>query len=123
MNRRTFFQLGLGGLAGAGLGYRLLPPWPSARLEPVDVLARRLYDGLDDAQRAEICVGYDHPLRQYHNRGVSCGGLSVFSGFSRAQRQLATDLFYAGLSEEGRRRVPEEFFTRFTGVNSMHLLI
>jgi hypothetical protein len=34
-----------------------------------------------------------------------------------------TDLFYSGLSEEGRRRVPHEYFTRFTGVNSMRLLI
>ena len=30
---------------------------------------------------------------------------------------------YAGLSEEGRTRVPEEFFTRWAGVHSMRVLI
>lgn len=125
MNRRNVLKLGLGALAGTGAyaGYRLLPPAPSRKREPVDALARRLYASLDDTQRAETCVGYDHPLRQYHNRGVWGGGRAVFSGFSREQRQVVTDLFYSGLSEEGRRRVPHEYFTRFTGVNSMRLLI
>src|SRR5215468_11268989 len=127
MNRREVLRLGLGALAGisasAFVAHRLVAPPPSPRLEPVDALARRLYASLDDAQRAETCVGYDHPLRQYHNRGVWGGGRAVFPGFSRAQRQMVTDLFYAGLSEEGRRRVPNEYFTRFGGVNSMRILI
>jgi hypothetical protein len=125
MNRRTALKLGLGALAGtsAYTGYRLLLPGPSRELEPVDVLARRLHASLDDEQRAETCVSYDHPLRQYHNRGVWGGGRAVFAGFSREQRQIVTDLFYGGLSEEGRRRVPNEYFTRFTGVNSMRVLI
>lgn len=125
MNRRSVLKLGLSALAGTGAyaGYRLLLPTPSRKREPVDALARRLYASLDDTQRAETCVGYDHPLRQYHNRGVWGGGRAVFSGFSREQRQVVTDLFYSGLSEEGRRRVPHEYFTRFTGVNSMRLLI
>src|SRR5437870_5205694 len=125
MNRRSVLKLGLGALAGTGAyaGYRLLPPAPSRSREPVDALARRLYASLDEAQRAETCVGYDHPLRQYHNRGVRGGGRAVFSGFSREQRQIVTDLFYSGLSEEGQRRVPHEYFARFTGVNSMRVLI
>ena len=87
------------------------------------MLARRFYASLDAEQRAETCVPYDHPLRQYHNRGVPGGGRTVVFGFDRAQRQLLTDLFYAGLSEEGRRRVPEEYFTRWGGVNAMRVLI
>ena len=118
MNRRTALKLGtsLSVMAGAGLygGYRLLPPRRSRVLEPVDVLARRLYTSLDPQQRATTCVSYDHPLRQYHNRGVWGGGPSILFGFNRAQRAILTDLLYAGLSEEGRGRVPEEYFARWT---------
>jgi hypothetical protein len=127
MDRRTALKLGasLGVLAGTGLygGYRLLPPGPSRDLEPVDSLARRLYTSLDDSQRAEACVSYDHPLRQYHNRGVWGGGRSILAGFNREQRRILNDLLYAGLSEKGRQRVPEEYFTRWMGVHSMRVLI
>ena len=127
MNRRTALKVGagLGVLAGTGLysGYRLLPPGQSRTLESVDALAHRLYRSLDPGQRAETCVGYDHPLRQYHNRGVGGGGRSILLGFNREQRQFLTDLLYSGLSTEGRGRVPEEFFVRWTGVHSMHVLI
>jgi hypothetical protein len=127
MNRRTALKVGasLGVLAGTGLygGYRLLPPGRSRTLESVDALARRLYTGLDPDQRAETCVGYDHPLRQYHNRGVWGGGRSILSGFNREQRGILTDLLYSGLSAEGRERVPEEYFARWTGVHSMRVLI
>jgi hypothetical protein len=68
-------------------------------------------------------VYYSHPLRQYHNRGVWGGGRSILFGFNREQRRILTDLLYAGLSEEGRERVPEEYFTRWTGVHSMRVLI
>jgi Protein of unknown function (DUF3500) len=127
MNRRAALKLGagLGVMAGAGVygGYRLLPPRPSRVLESVDTLARRLYTGLDEDQRASTCVSYDHPWRQYHNRGVWGGGRSILLGFNHQQRQLLTDLLYAGLSEEGRRRVPEEYFTRWSGVHSLRVLI
>ncbi len=127
MNRRQVLQLGagLGAVAGAGLlgRYRLLPPRPSRVLENADVLARRLYSGLDDEQRAEACVDYDHPLRQYHNRGVWGGGLGVFRGFDFEQRQILTDLLHAGLSDAGRTRIPEEYYTRWPGVHSMRVLV
>jgi hypothetical protein len=127
MNRRTALKVtaSLGVLAGAGFygGYELLPPSRSRALDSVDALARRLYISLDRNQRADTCVSYDHPLRQYHNRGVWGGGRSVLLGFSREQRRLLTDLLYSGLSAEGRSRVPEEYFTRWTGVQSMRVLI
>src|SRR5262245_48464161 len=126
MNRRTVLKLGAGLLAGGtGLygGYQLVPPRRSRVIEPVHALARRLYTSLDPEQRAQTCVSYDHPLRQYHNRGVSGGGRSVLGGFTREQRQILTDLLYSGLSESGRERVPEEYFTRWTGVHSMRVLV
>jgi hypothetical protein len=127
MNRRTALKVGakIGVAAGVGLlgGYRLLPPWPSRELGPVDVLARQLCASLDAEQRADACVGYDHPLRQYHNRGIFGGGRDIVFGFSRQQRRMLTDLMHAGLSEEGRNRVPEEFFARWTGVHAMRVLI
>ncbi len=127
MNRRKAIKLGAGLAAAAGAGfyggYAVLPPSPSRVLDSVDVLARRLYVSLNDEQRAETCVSYDHPLRQYHNRGVWGGGQKVFGGFTRQQRQILTDLLYAGVSETGRARIPEEDLTRWTGVQSMRALI
>ena len=127
MNRRTALKLGgtLAVAAGAGLygGYQLLPPRRSDTLASVDMLAQVLYTSLDPEQRAETCVSYDHPLRQYHNRGVWGGGRRILGGFTREQRGILTDLLYAGLSDAGRDRVPEEYFTRLPGVHSMHVLI
>jgi len=127
MDRRTALKLGAGFsvLAGTGAygGYHLLPLSPSRALESVDSLARRFYTGLNDEQRAETCVKYDHPLRQYHNRGVWGGGRAVVFGFTREQRGLLTDLLYAGLSANGRKRVPEEYFARWTGVHELRVLI
>jgi hypothetical protein len=123
MDRRSLLKLGA--LAGAGVftGYEIIPPGRSRVLEPADTLARRLYTSLSDEQRADTCVNYNHPLRQYHNRGVMGGGRSVFLGFNRGQRGILTDLLYSGLSEEGQRRVPDEYFTRWSGVESMRVLI
>jgi hypothetical protein len=126
MNRRTALKVGagLGVAGGAGLfGYEVVPPSPSATLERVDALARELYGTLDAEQRADTCVPYDHPLRQYHNRGVWGGGREVVFGFSRRQRRLLTDLMYAGLSAEGRNRIPDEYFTKWAGIHSMRVLI
>jgi Protein of unknown function (DUF3500) len=126
MNRRKLLKLGAGGLvAGAGLygGHKWFQPAPSRKLEPADTLARQFYSSLDEAQHAEACVPYDHPLRQYHNRGVWGGGRSVFSGFSHEQRQILTDLLYSGLSPEGRRRIPEQDMTSWTGVNALRVLV
>src|SRR5947207_832027 len=127
MNRRDALKLGagLGALAGASVfgAYEFLPPGRSRVLESVDVLAGRLYASLDDAQRQETCVGYDHPWRQYHNRGIGGGGRSIMLGFNRAQRRTLTDLLYAGLSEEGRGRIPEEYFARWAGVQEMDVVI
>ena len=126
MNRRTAFKVGAGlgvaGVAGA-LGYQVVPPAPSAQLQHIDALARQLYATLDAEQRADTCVPYDHPLRQYHNRGVWGGGREVLFGFSRRQRSILTDLMHAGLSAEGRTRVPDQDLTGWTGVNSMRVLI
>ena len=125
MNRRTALKLGTGGLVAAGLygGYDWFRPAPSRQLEPVDTLAQRFYVSLDETQRAEACVAYDHPLRQYHNRGVWGGGREVLSGFSRPQRQILTDLLYSGLSPEGRGRIPEQDMTLWTGVNALRVLV
>jgi hypothetical protein len=67
----------------------------------VDALAQRLFASLDAEQRAETCVPYDHPLRQYHNRGVMGGGRDILFGFSRNQRKILTDLMYAGCPKMG----------------------
>ncbi len=127
MNRRTALKVaaGLGVVGATGFygWYEFLPLGRSRKLEPVDALARQLYVSLDSEQRAETCVPYDHPLRQYHNRGVPGGGRMILGGFSREQRRILTDLLYVGLSAEGQNKVPEEFFTQWTGIHSMRLLI
>lgn len=128
MNRRQFFKLGasLGALAGAGAyaGSRLLPPDPSPDLGSIQDLASRLVAGLDPELRRRACVEYDHPLRQYHNRGVGGGGLAVERrDFDPGQRQLLVDLFHAGLSAAGRGRVARQFFLGWPGVYATRLLI
>jgi hypothetical protein len=126
MNRRAALKLGAGLLAAGTAsygGYRLLPPGRSRNLEPVDTLARRLYASFDSDQRVDACVEYDHPMRQYHNRGVWGGGRTILFGFDRKQRQILTDLLYSGLSTQGRERIPREYFTRWPGVHSMRVLI
>jgi len=50
-------------------------------LEPVDALAQRVYVSLDAEQRADTCVSYDHPLRQYQIAG-SPAVVAKFSGLS-----------------------------------------
>jgi hypothetical protein len=124
MNRRQLLKW-LGGAAGVGLAGRfaLLPPSPSRRKESAHTLAVQLFEALDVEARKNACVAYDHPLRQYHNRGVWGGGLQINPhSLGWEERSILTDLFYAGLSEAGQERVPNEFFAKWPGVHSMKLL-
>src|SRR5207245_1358687 len=50
-------------------------------------------------------------------------GRQVLFGFNHEQRQILTDVLYSGLSAEGRGRIPDEYFARWTGVNAMRVLI
>jgi len=125
MNRRRVLQ-GLGAVAGAGvLGrFALLPPSPSRAIEPSDQLATRFFDSLDEKQRAEACVPYDHPLRQLHNKGLwTAGLLATPLALGWTQRRLLTDLLHAGLSAAGRERVPNEYYSRWPGVHAMKVLV
>ncbi|HEX4804091.1 MAG TPA: DUF3500 domain-containing protein [Myxococcaceae bacterium] len=116
----------MGTLAGAGLAgrYALLPPSRSRKLGSPRELAIRFYESLDAKDRQRVCAGYDDPIRQYHNRGVSGGGLWANpANLGREQRSIVNDLLHAGLSEPGRQRVPNEFFTKWPGVHAMHVLL
>ena len=128
MNRRLLLKTAVaaGAVAGAGaLGrYALLAPPRSAELASVDELAVRLFATLSPEARAQACVAYDHPLRQYHNRGLWLGGLTVSAAsLDWNSRRLLTDIMHAGLSAVGRGRVPLQDSTRFMGVNMMQLLV
>ena len=128
MNRRTLLKrsgLVAGALGAAAVGgrYFLLPPsrrWRDASARDV---AAELFVSLDARQRASMCVPYDHPLRQYHNRGLWTGGTRIFGNFSWTQRQLLVDLFYAGISKVGASRVAEQHFLRWPGVHLLNALI
>jgi hypothetical protein len=127
MDRRRVLKLGVGAGALLGLGvwarHRYLPPPLSASLGSVHDLARALFDSLSDEARAQACVPYDHPLRQFHNRGLWTGGMPVDAGtLSWEQRSLLTDLFHAGLSPAGRQHIPEQFFLSWPGVHGCDLL-
>ena len=112
-----------GALASIGFGgRRLLPPRPSGSQEPAPALAARLYDSLGEEERAVVGFGYDHPLRQYHNRGVDTGGGWTFLLGSDA-RQTLVDLVDASLSEKGRARVPEQWYSQIFGIHFTRLAI
>ncbi len=128
MDRRLLLKggIGLGALAGAGAfgRYAFFAPPLSERLENVDVLAARVFEGLSAKAKAQACVPYDHPSRQYYNRGLWAGGAVVHAGtFDWETRRALMDLFHAGLSEVGRTRVPNQFSTNWAGVNGLQLLI
>ena len=128
MNRRQLLKIGssltaLGGLGLAGR-YFLLPPRRSRTLASQDELAKRLIDTMSPELVDRACVPYDHPARQYHNRGVGGCGVDIdVATFDRGQRRLLTDLFHAGLSQAGRERVPNQFFVNWPGVHLMRLLV
>ncbi len=125
MNRRQALKV-LGALTGLGVAgrYALLPPPRSRKLDTAANLAIRFFETLDAKERKRACVEYDDPLRQYHNRGVWGGGLSVNPlNLNWDQRGTVTDLLYAGLSEVGEQRIPNEFFTKWPGVHSMYVLL
>ncbi len=118
------YGVGAGALLGTGLAGRalLLPPPPSASLGTTPDLAVRLFEALDDDVRAEACFDYEHPLRQYHNRGVDTGGAWSFRLNGKASQWLV-DLVHAGLSEAGRERVLEQYFVRLPGIHATRVAI
>ena len=123
MRRRDVLKwVGGGSVALVGGRYLFLPPAPSTTLQSVDELAVQLVDSLDADERRTAVVDYDHPLRQYHNRGVNAGGIAARK-LSWEQRGLVTDLLHAGLSGNGRSRIPEEFFLDLPGIQLVNLLV
>jgi hypothetical protein len=127
IDRRRLLKagIGVGALAGVGaLGRYAIVALPvSKELASVDELAVRIFEGLDEESRARAFVPYDHPLRQYYNRGLWAGGLRVHAAsLDWAGRRALTDLMHAGLSEVGRTRVPQQDSTAWGGVNFMQLL-
>jgi hypothetical protein len=125
MNRRQALKT-VGALAGAAALARfgLLPPSRSAQLAAPNDLAIRFFESLSPGDRTRACVPYDHPLRQYHNRGVWGGGLWINPiSLGWEQRRILTDVLHAGLSEAGRARVPHEYFGEWPGVHSMRVLL
>ena len=129
MNRRLWLKgaVGVGVAAGVGaLGrYALYAPPPSGRRGTVDELAAELVEALPPAAKAQALFPYDHPLRQYYNRGLWLGsGLTVSAAaLGWDTRCLLTDVLYAGLSAAGRGRIPYQDSTRFMGVNMMQLAV
>ncbi len=116
--------VGLGALAGVGVAGRavLIPPRPSAELAPLPDLAIRLFEMLGEDERAEAVFDYEHPLRQYHNRGVDTGGAWAFF-LRRETRRVLVDLVHVALSDSGRQRIPNQFFLDWPGVHVTRLAI
>ncbi|MCP4006632.1 MAG: DUF3500 domain-containing protein [bacterium] len=113
---------GLAVTAVAGVGWRLLvAPSPSRELAPVTELATRLFERLSDGNHEQAFVPYDHPLRQFHNRGVDTGGILAV-GLDYKARSILTDLFHASLSPVGRSRVPNQLLLEVPGVHATRLL-
>lgn len=116
--------MGALGAAGLAVNRLVLPPAPSASLASVQSLSAQFYNSLDSSAKDEVCVPYNHPYRQYHNRGVWGGGARIHAlSFDRSQRQTLTDLLHAGLSSTGREVMPDQFFINWPGVHLAKVLI
>ncbi|MEJ0006732.1 MAG: hypothetical protein WDM77_10325 [Steroidobacteraceae bacterium] len=118
---------GLGTLAGIGAlaRYAFLPPPAGARLdeERMNDLATKVFEAVPETARARTCLAFDHPLRQYYNRGLPVGGLNVnAASLGWAARRALTDLIDLNLSPAGRTRVPQQDAMSLTGVNFKRLL-
>jgi hypothetical protein len=116
---------GLGGLTGIGAfaRYCVLAPPSSAQHGSTDILATRIFEAVPEKARAATCLPFDHPLRQYYNRGVRIGGLDVSAASLGWEARCAlTDLVYSALSSAGRARLPHQDAMRWAGVNFTQLL-
>lgn len=114
--------VGLGALAAFGGARRILvAPEPSGTLASVDELAAALYAGLIAAGQDEACLAYEHPLRQYYNRGLPTNGPWV-TFLPYEVRHLVVDLVHASLSEKGRGRVLKEQYMDWLGLHATKVL-
>jgi hypothetical protein len=128
MNRRQLLKAGAGIAAVAAVGatarYAVLAPTQRHTGASTDELAVEIQDGLSEPARTRACFAWDHPLRQVHNRGLWCGGVSVNAAtLSWNARRALTDLLHAHLSEAGAERLLSQFPSRYAGVNYQYLLL
>jgi hypothetical protein len=127
MNRRQLIKAGVAlGIAGAAVPvarYCVLPPPATGLQRSREDLARFICAGLDEDAKAHACLPYDHPLRQFHNRGLWVGGVTVHAGtLGWQQRRALTDLVDLTLSAAGRERMLSQLPQNLSGVNFLKLL-
>ncbi len=129
MNRRWLLKAGgttaaVAAVAGGALAYRFIPATPSGPLASSSELANELLASVGPELRRALQVNYDHPYRQYHNRGVWAGGINVArADFSRAQRNLIVELMHSGLSETGRSIIPNQLLLKLPDAVFNNLLV
>jgi hypothetical protein len=116
---------GVGTLAGVGAlaRFAVLPPPGRAPRDDAAALAASVFEAVPQNARASTCLPFDHPLRQYYNRGLPLGGLKVSAAsLGWGARRALTDLVAASLSAAGQARVPRQDAMSLTGVNFKRLL-
>jgi hypothetical protein len=129
MRRRWLLKAGgtavaASAVAGGALAYRFIPSTPGHQLGSSSDLANELLESVSPELRRALQVGYDHPYRQYHNRGVWGGGVNVArADLSRAQRNLIVELMHSGLSERGRSIIPDQMLLKIPDAVFNNLLI
>ena len=100
MKRRRLLQFGLlgtGFLGGGVFGGRL----SRNDLQSPKAIAIELFESFSPELMDAFVVGYDHPMRQYHNRGVRGGGASIWgTDLTSDQVSLIIELMHAGMSAD-----------------------
>src|SRR5688572_10927104 len=109
LDRRLFLQA-----AGAAAAVAALPIERFAYAAPTsksaaETTAGRLYESLSEAQRKEICFGFDNPLRGKVNANWQITKPTIGSDFyTKDQQKLIDEIVRKVTSEDGYERIQKQ---------------
>lgn len=105
-SRRRFIQKGAQALSAGWLGSSLAEAAPQFASE---TLVRQLYESLDETQRSQICLPWDHPLRLKVDNNWHIRPKRLKDVLKADQQDLVRQIFDKLHSEEYKKEVWRQF--------------